>query len=85
MIVCDVAALTANDVGVVGALARLALEARRIGLDLRLARVPPELAELIAFAGLDAVLLGVEAGRQPEQREEALGVEEERQLDGGPA
>jgi anti-anti-sigma regulatory factor len=76
---CDVGSLTAPDLGSVGALARLQLEARRVGLELRLRGVSPELRELIAFVGLDDVL-SVETRRQPEEREERLGVEEESQL-----
>ncbi len=69
----------AADVETLDALARLQLAARRAGLELRLRRAAPELAELIAFAGLDAVLR-VEVRRQPEEREERLGLEEEGQL-----
>ena len=79
---CDVAGLRHYDLETVGALARLALVVRRRGYELRLVGVPPRLAELIALAGLDGALLGVEMRRQPEEREEALGVEEERQLGG---
>jgi hypothetical protein len=38
------------------------------------------LRELITFAGMDAVL-AVESRRQAEEGEDAVGVEEERQLD----
>jgi anti-anti-sigma regulatory factor len=62
----------------VDVVARLHLAARRRGLELRIA-APPELRELIAFCGLDEVLR-VELQRQPEQREERGGVEEEREL-----
>ncbi len=62
----------------VDVLARLRLSARRHGLDLRIT-APPELCDLIAFLGLDDAL-SVEPGRQPEEREEPLGVEEEREL-----
>jgi hypothetical protein len=81
VIVCDVAGLGPPDLGMVGALARLALEARRLGVRLRLGGVSSELRELIAFAGLDALLLGVEARGQPEEREQTIGIEEEGQLD----
>jgi anti-anti-sigma regulatory factor len=60
-------------------LARLRLEARRAGVELRLQGVSPSLRELSALAGLENTL-GVEARRQPEQRKERCGVEEERQL-----
>ncbi len=64
-------------------LARLQLNARRRGFVLRLRRVPDELLELIAFAGLDEAL-GLEPRRQPEEREERFRVEEERELDDPP-
>jgi len=76
---CDVGGLSAPDLGTVAALARLQLEARRLGLELRLQHVPRELRELIVFVGLEEVLR-LEPGGHPEQREERLGVEEERQL-----
>jgi len=64
---------------VVDALARLQLGLRRQGCELRLLDAPPELAELIRFAGL-AEALRLEPRRQPEEREQRLGVEEEREL-----
>ena len=62
----------------VDVLARLRLSARRHGLDLRIT-APPELCELVAFLGLEDALR-LEPRRQPEQREEPLGVEEEREV-----
>jgi anti-anti-sigma regulatory factor len=82
-IVCDVGRLEPDAV-TVEALARLRLTARRLGCGLRLCSVSPELRELLAFMGLDEVLLRLEARRQTEEREERLGVEEEREL-GDPA
>ena len=64
-------------------LARLQLEARRRGVQLRLRGLTPALRELIAFAGLEEALR-VEPLGEPEEREERGGVEEERQL-GDPA
>jgi hypothetical protein len=61
-------------------LARLQLAAGRHGRTLRFLQVSPALRELIAFAGLDGVL-PVEIQRQAEEREDPVGVEEERQLD----
>jgi hypothetical protein len=84
-ILCDTGAAGGADLGVVEALARLALAARRAGLELALVGVTSDLRELIALAGLERVLLGGEARGEPEQREEAPGVEEERQLDDGSA
>ena len=66
------------DLGTVGSLARLKLAARRSGAELRLTRVPAELEELITFLGL-AEALGLEPRGQAEEREERLGVEEERE------
>jgi anti-anti-sigma regulatory factor len=77
-IVCDASALTA-DAGSIDGLARLQLLARRQGAELRLYKVSPELQELLDLCGLGDVL-GVEVVRQAEEREERLGVEEERQL-----
>ena len=64
----------------IDALARLQLSSRRVGLELRLRHASNELQELLAFVGLDEVLR-LEAGGQPEQREQRVGVEEERELD----
>jgi hypothetical protein len=55
-IVCDVADWAAPDLATVAALARLALELRRLGVELRLRRVRRELGQLIELAGLDALL-----------------------------
>jgi ABC-type transporter Mla MlaB component len=76
---CDVSAL-APDAAAVDVLARLQLAGRRLGLHIRLRNASAELQELVAFFGLrDA--LRVEVERQAEQREQRLGVEEERELD----
>ena len=74
-VLCDVSSLPA-DAAAVDLLARLQLAARRHGSELRLCGASRALRELIAFCGLAGVL-----EREPEEREEALGVEEERQLD----
>ena len=79
-IVCDVGAIVAPHLGTVDSLARLALAARRLGRDVRLRHARPELKELVAFAGL-AEVLRVEPGGQAEEREQRLGIEEERELD----
>jgi hypothetical protein len=63
----------------VEALARLQLAARRKGLDLRLHVVSRELRDLIELAGLMQAL-GVEPRRQPEEREQRVGIEEEGEL-----
>ena len=68
----------ALDLGTVDALARLQLAGRRLGFDVRLTPTE-ELLELLELCGLVEVLW------QPEEREEAFGVEEERQLGDPPA
>ncbi len=67
------------ELGIVDALARLQLAARRSGYEVAVTDAPSDLLELIELAGLSDVL-GVEPLRQTEQREERLGVEEEREL-----
>jgi hypothetical protein len=61
-------------------LARVHLAAKRAGFVVVGVYASAELCELVAFAGLEGVLR-VEVGREPVQREERLGVEEERALD----
>jgi hypothetical protein len=78
-IVCEVGAL-APDAVAVDALARLQLTARRLGLEIRLRHASSELLELIDFVGLRDVLR-LEARGQIEEREQGVGVEEERELD----
>jgi hypothetical protein len=75
---CDVRALRA-DVAALDALARLKLAAREAGFELRLVHASAELTCLIDFTGL-AEVLRVEPGRQAEEREQGLGVEEEAEL-----
>jgi hypothetical protein len=75
---CDVGALPADGVAL-DALARLQLAARRAGLDLQLCNASDDLCCLIRFTGLEEVLR-VEPGWKAEEREERLGVEEEREL-----
>ena len=76
---CDVRAL-APDALTIDALARLQLAARRVGREVSLHGASLELVELLELCGLTGVLR-VEAGWQPEQREQRVGVEEERELD----
>ena len=80
---CDVSHVPCADLPTVGALARAGLNARRAGTTLRVVNASSELQELILFAGLDDVLLGRD-GREPEEREEPLGVEERREADNPP-
>jgi STAS domain len=78
-IVCDVGGL-APDAVTVDALARLQLTAGRLGVEIRLRHASSELQELLAFVGLRDVLR-VDAGRQAEEREQRVGIEEESELD----
>jgi anti-anti-sigma regulatory factor len=82
-VVCDVGALVRPDIATVDALACLQFAALRLGCRLRLRRASSELQELLGLMGL-AETLGLEVGRQAEEREQRLGVEEEGEL-GDPA
>jgi ABC-type transporter Mla MlaB component len=89
IILCDLARLADADMATVDALARLALRARRMGCAVTLRDPSTELLELVGLAGLGEVLpcapvSGVEVVGKPEEREEPLGVEEERDA-GDPA
>ena len=78
---CDVGHLANPDLRTVAVLARAQLNARRRGFRLRFRNASPALRELIAFAGLEDVLpLAGGLGGQPEEREKAVGVEEEGEL-----
>ncbi|AZQ36991.1 STAS domain-containing protein [Streptomyces cyaneochromogenes] len=72
VLVCDVGGLGPPGLGVVDVLARLQLAARRAGGRIRLRDPDPALHAL-----LDLVGLRFEVEGEPEQREPALGVEEE--------
>jgi len=83
IILCDLARLADVDIATVDALARLALRARRMGCAVTLRDPSTELLELVGLAGLGEVLpcaavSDVEVIGQAEEREEPLGVEEER-------
>ncbi|MGH3076197.1 MAG: STAS domain-containing protein [Gaiellales bacterium] len=80
---CDVGALDADAVAL-DALARMQLAAGRMGRQVVLRHVTDELRGLMALVGLDGVLR-IEPGRQAEQREQRVGVEEERELGDPPA
>ena len=82
-LVCDTSAFEHPDLGTIADLARLQIAARRLGLDVILRNAPAALLELVAFVGLSDVLR-VEPQRQAEERDERLGVEEERELDDPP-
>ena len=76
----DCGSASAPTAATIDQIARLKLAAGRSGCELELRNASPFLLELIGLAGLSEVL-GLEAGRQPEQGKQACGVEEERQLD----
>lgn len=81
-LVCDVGAIVAPDAVTVDALARLQLTARRLGREVRIRHASHELEDLLALMGLSDVVplsdgSGVEVGRQAEEREVDLRIEEE--------
>jgi anti-anti-sigma regulatory factor len=80
-VVFDVGELNDPDAATVDALARLQLAARRMGRRIRLLNACGELRDLLMLMGLAEVVpcgaSGVEPGRQAEQREQGLGIEEE--------
>jgi ABC-type transporter Mla MlaB component len=84
VVVCDVRGLGA-DVRTVDALARLQLVARSLGCSIRLHRPSPELDALLSFLGLAEAVASVgRRGRQAEEREQPLGVEERVNRDDAP-
>jgi anti-anti-sigma regulatory factor len=74
VVICDVAGVARPDVVTVEALARLRVTARRHGRRLVVSGAAPGLRRLVALLGLTEALS--EPGRQPEQWEQAGGVEE---------
>jgi anti-anti-sigma regulatory factor len=88
VVACDVRTVDHPDAVVLDTLARLQLTARRAGSELRLLGAGASLRAMLGVIGFDVTLglvelsgddlpaPSVEVGRQPEQREEALGVEE---------
>ncbi len=82
LIVCDVGALLDPDAVTVDALARLQLTAQRYGRQLRVRDASGQLRDLFALIGLSDVvrldpLLRIEPRRQPKEREQGRGVQEE--------
>ena len=67
------------DLGIIDALARLQVVARRSGYEVAVTEAPEDLLELIELAGLGEVL-GVEPLRKAEQREQRFCIEKEREL-----
>jgi anti-anti-sigma regulatory factor len=85
VVLCDVGALVDADAVAIDALARLQLTARRLGSRVCLCHASEELQKLLAFTGFaDVCGLRLEPERQAEEREQPLGVEEERELDDPP-
>lgn len=83
LVLCDVAVIVEPDIATVDALARLALGARRVGCRVGLRHASRELQGLLVLAGLGEILpcadeSVVEARGQPEEREELLSIQEER-------
>jgi hypothetical protein len=83
VVVCDFGRLPDADFETVAVLARLQLTARRCGGRVQVLNASSGLHDVLALAGLCHVVgvcppLAIEAQRQPEHREEACGVEEER-------
>lgn len=74
VVVCDVSGVTRPDLVTVEALARLGLTARRFGWRLEVRGANVDLCDLAGLLGLAGALL--EPGRQAEEREQAVGVEE---------
>jgi hypothetical protein len=77
---CDVNHVRRADLETVTALARVSLNARRLGTPIRFTNASPALQELIAFVGLGEVLFG-RPERQAEEREERVGVQERVEAD----
>jgi hypothetical protein len=75
-VILNCARISNPNVAVIDQIARLSLGLRRGGCRLSLAGASPELLDLVGFFGLGECL-GVEVERQPEQREQLRGVEEE--------
>jgi len=85
LVLCDVGGVVDPDVAAAEALARLRLATRRLGLRMCIRNGSDEFMALLTFMGLGDVLpmrapLRLEVRRQPEEREERLGIEEEREL-----
>jgi ABC-type transporter Mla MlaB component len=82
LVECDVAAIRRPNAEVLEMLARFVLAARRAGCRVLLIHACGRLRGLLRFTGLSQVIpcsgSDLEPGREAEQREPALGVEEER-------
>lgn len=82
LVVLDLRAIADPDAVTVDAMARLHLTVRRLGKGIRFRDACREIHRLVALTGLADVLLldpsPIEPRRKAEQREQARGVEEER-------
>jgi ABC-type transporter Mla MlaB component len=82
LVICDVGALVDPDAVTVEALCRLQLTARRLGRRVQLLDACGQLRDLLTLTGLSGVVpcgdLPLEPSGQAEQREQARGIEEER-------
>lgn len=87
LLVCDVGGIVEPDVVLIEALAWLQLTALRLGSRMQLRSAGRELEDLLCLCGLAGAIpaeggsrfgLRLESRRQPEQREQPFGVEEER-------
>jgi anti-anti-sigma regulatory factor len=89
VVICDVRAITSPDASTIDVLARLQLMARRLGCGIHLYGAHPRLRDLLLLTGLSEALpllpdpppgLGsvdlVQVGREAEEREDLLDVEE---------
>jgi hypothetical protein len=79
VVLCELGPTLDPDLVTIDALARLQLTATRFGRRIRFRPASAELRTVVDLTGLRE-LLRVEAGREPEEREQRLGVEEERAL-----
>ena len=80
VVICDVGEVVDPDAVAVDALARLHLTAKRLGYRLHLLDTGEELRDLLDLMGVADVFarLPLESRGEAEQREQVLGVEEER-------
>jgi anti-anti-sigma regulatory factor len=82
VVICDVREITSPDAGTIDVLARLQLMARRLGCGIRLYGAQPRLRDLLLLTGLSEALPllpdpeSVEAGREAEQGEDPIHVQE---------
>jgi hypothetical protein len=80
VLLCELGASVGSDAVTVDALARVQLTAKRLGRRVRLRHGSKELQDLVGFVGLRGVLQ-LEARGETEEREQGLGIEEERDVD----